>query len=222
MGKYSAFILCDGEPPTESLFHTYNNLCDVCIATDGAALTALRYGITPDVVIGDMDSFVPPAGYLGNIITDPDQNSNDLEKALAYAVKKGIEDAVVLGATGKRLDHTLKNLSVYRQFKPRFKKLIFEDDYVKIILLPRVYAGQVETSKTTISLFPLSGKVTGVTTTGLKYGLNNEDLINGVRDGSSNETTGTHFEIKHSSGDLLLFQPQRHKGSKFLEKESNT
>lgn len=218
MSKSSALILCDGEPPTESLFRSHNNACNIFIATDGAAFTALHYGTTPDVVIGDMDSFVPPSDYKGKVITDPDQNSNDLEKALSYAVKEGVDNAVILGATGKRLDHTLKNLSVYKQFKQKFKDLVFEDDYVKIFLLPRVYSGQVEKVKTPISLFPLSGEVTGITTTGLKYSLNNESLINGVRDGSSNETTAKYFEVKHRSGDLLLFQPQRHKGSKFLEK----
>lgn len=215
---YSAFILCDGEPPSETLFHKHYLSCDLCIATDGATFTALQFGVTPNVVIGDMDSFIPPPGYQGQIATDTDQNNNDLEKALAYAVNKGVDKAVVLGATGRRLDHTLKNLSVYKQFQARFHEIHFEDDYVKITLLPRVYSGQVERARTSISLFPLSGKVTGITTNGLKYSLVNEDLINGVRDGSSNETTGTVFKVIHKKGDLLLFQPQRHEGSKFIEK----
>lgn len=218
MGKYCAFILCDGEPPSESLFRSHYEQCNLFIATDGAARTALRFGSVPDVVIGDMDNFVPPPGYQGKIIKDPDQNTNDLEKALSYALQKGARDTVILGATGKRLDHTLKNLSVYRRFHPKFDKLDFEDDYVKIILLPRVFTGQVEAAGTPVSLFPLSGKVTGIITSGLKYPLIDDVLENGVRDGSSNETTGTHFEVKHQSGDLLLFIAQSHESSKFFEK----
>ncbi|MEX0929083.1 MAG: thiamine diphosphokinase, partial [Balneolales bacterium] len=116
MGKFYTLILCDGEPPSEFLFRSHFKCCNLCIATDGAAETALHYGVTPDVAIGDMDSFNPPPGYPGTIIRNTDQESNDLEKALIYAIEQGSEEVIVLGATGRRLDHTLKNLSVFRRF----------------------------------------------------------------------------------------------------------
>ncbi|MEX0685772.1 MAG: thiamine diphosphokinase [Balneolales bacterium] len=218
MQAYRALILCDGEPPSNLLFQSHYEACDLCIATDGAAYAALNFGITPDVVIGDMDSFVPPENYQGKIVTEAEQDSNDLEKALKHAKAMKADHVVVLGATGKRLDHTLKNLSVYKKFSTRFLSLGFEDDYVKIILLPKKFSGKVSKGGTTISLFPLSGKVKGIVTTGLKYQLNYEDLENGIRDGSSNETVGNYYEIEHREGDLLLFVPQQHEGTKFKEK----
>lgn len=215
MGTYLALILCDGESPSKHLFMHHYKGCDFFAATDGAASLALKYGITPDVVIGDMDSFVPPPGYDALIVKETDQETNDLEKALHYVHGRGIKEAVVLGATGMRLDQTLKNLSVYKQFMPKFHHLTFEDDYLQTTLLPGSYTGRAEKEGTTISLFPLSGKVTNITTTGLKYSLKNEDLENGVRDGSSNRTTGTRFSITHDSGDLLMLMEQQHISSKF-------
>jgi thiamine pyrophosphokinase len=50
------------------------------------------------------------------VIKDPDQQTNDLEKALLYAIKMECSSAVVFGATGQRADQTVKNLSVLKQF----------------------------------------------------------------------------------------------------------
>ena len=66
----------------------------------------------PSVIIGDLDSISRP-----DLIPDPcslipvtDQDTNDLEKALAYCAKHGWRNPVVVGATGKREDHTLGNV----------------------------------------------------------------------------------------------------------------
>ena len=44
------------------------------------------------------------------VIHDADQNTNDLEKALAYCAKRGWRKPVIVGATGKREDHSLGNV----------------------------------------------------------------------------------------------------------------
>ena len=111
---------------------------------------------------------------------------------------------VVFGATGKRLDHTLKNLSVLKQFNSQFETLVFKDKYSVVFLLPKNFAAELPLG-TTVSLFPLSGKVEGVTTTGLKYALFNGTLENGIQDGSSNLTIQKKIEIDHKKGDLLIF-----------------
>ena len=57
---------------------------------------------------------------------------------------------------------------------------------------------------TSVSLFPLSGTVEGITTKGLKYPLTRGTLKNGVQDGSSNQTVKKTVEIEFKKGDLLL------------------
>ncbi|MEX0648615.1 MAG: thiamine diphosphokinase [Balneolaceae bacterium] len=197
-------ILCDGAPPPEKIFKEELAKCGLFIAADGGAVYAQHLEADPDVIIGDLDSYTVTGNEPGRVIKDPDQETNDLEKALQYAKQKGAGDIVVFGATGKRLDQTLKNLSVLKQFNDHFNSLIFRDLYSDIFLIKSPYKSSFPTG-TTLSLFPLSGRVEGITTSGLKYPLYDETLENGIRDGSSNETIENNIEITFDRGDLLLF-----------------
>lgn len=200
----NAVILCDGHPPSSDMLNHYLENADLFIAADGGAITAQSMKLRPDVIIGDFDSFKPSENDADEILADPDQETNDLEKALNYALKRYAHHVTVFGATGKRLDHTLKNLSVLKQFDNKFKSLIFRDIYADIFLVQSPYREQFPL-KTSISLFPLSGRVTGITTRGLRYPLNNEFLENGLRDGTSNESVKNVVEIVFEKGDLLMF-----------------
>ncbi|MGM0587967.1 MAG: thiamine diphosphokinase [Bacteroidota bacterium] len=198
-------ILCDGEAPREALFRHYIEHADRLIVTDGAITVTDEMGIQPDHLIGDFDSYHPTGKEPFAVHHDADQDTNDLEKALKLALDQGTRKIVVLGATGKRLDHTLKNLSVLKQFHPRFDELFYHDNYGITRLIKSGFTAAYPLG-TQISLFPLSGTVTQVKTEGLKYALWNEDLINGEQDGSSNEVTRSPIKIWYEQGDLLLFE----------------
>lgn len=197
-------VLCNGAPPSEELLKATHKWSDYFITADGGANVALSMDLPPDVVIGDMDSFDTETPASFKVIEQADQETNDLEKALALAHQRGGTHIRILGATGRRLDHTLKNLSVLKQFHPRFQRLSILDNFGEIRLLPATFQQGIPVG-TPLSLFPLSGKVSGITTTGLKYPLRDEALENGVRDGSSNEVVSNPVEITHKQGDLLLF-----------------
>lgn len=197
-------ILCNGRPPSQALFEEQLLWADIFIAADGGANTARSLGTSPDVVIGDLDSFEKKPDDTFEIIHKPSQYANDLEKALQLARQKKAQQVTVLGATGLRIDHSLKNLSVLKQFDEFFPTLLFIDEFATVQLLPNNFTKEIPI-QTTVSLFPLSGKVTGITTRGLKYPLNEESLENGVRDGSSNIVTSSPVHITHQTGDLLLF-----------------
>ena len=197
-------ILCNGLAPSESLFEETCKWADYFIAADGGANTARSLGIEPDVVIGDMDSYSPSPDDDFEAIKDPDQYSNDLEKALGLAADKKADKVIVLGAIGKRVDQTLKNLSVLKQFNNKFEELLFRDDYGDLKLIESSYSAELKIG-TTVSLFPLSGKVTDIKTEGLMYPLDNEALENGVKDGSSNEVVSSPVSITFEEGDLILF-----------------
>lgn len=197
-------VLCDGIPPSRPLFEDCREWADFFLAADGGAHTAIEFKSLPDVVIGDLDSYRPTNAEPYKVIFDPGQETNDLEKALTLALRENSTHILVLGATGRRLDHTLKNLSVLKKFDRRFEELRLKDDFGDTFLLPKTFSAEIPPG-TGISLFPLSGEVTGITTKGLKYPLNDESLENGVRDGSSNEVIDSHVEISHRRGDLIIF-----------------
>lgn len=197
-------ILCNGMPPSAELFEEYRAKADYLIGADGGAQTILQLGGEPDIVTGDMDSFDHRREYPFEIRYDADQETNDLEKALWLAADQRATHVSILGATGQRLDQTLKNLSVLKQFNQRFESLHMADDYGRTRLIGPAFEEEFVIG-TKLSLFPLSGRVAGITTSGLKYSLNNEALENGVRDGSSNEVTGNPVRITYTDGDLLLY-----------------
>ena len=114
------------------------------------------------------------------VIRDPDQNTNDLEKALSFALKKEIQRAVVFGATGKRVDHTMKNLSVLKQFNSRFKCIFFRDRYsdIKLISSPH-FTEQLSIGTVGFAISPIRNFKRHYKR-GLKFPLQNDTLQNGV------------------------------------------
>ena len=85
------------------------------VACDSAAdAYRRRFRKWPDVIIGDLDSLraaedVGP--YRGvELIRVSDQDTNDLEKAMAYCAQQGWRNPVIVGATGKREDHAIGNV----------------------------------------------------------------------------------------------------------------
>lgn len=73
---------------------------------------------TPDAVIGDGDSVkqrdLEEIGV--EFIKVADQETNDLTKAVKYALSKGWKEMGILGASGKREDHTLGNIALLAKY----------------------------------------------------------------------------------------------------------
>lgn len=197
-------IMCNGLSPSRNLFESCMEWADYFIAADGGANTARSFGKAPDMTIGDLDSFEAEEQDTDEVVYDSDQETNDLEKALKVAVDEGSSKVRVLGATGMRLDHTLKNLSVLKQFDPEFEELMLKDDFGDTFLLPKEFEMELEKGRQ-VSLFPLSGLANGIRTKGLKYALNDDFLKNGVKDGSSNEVVSSPVRITYEEGDLIIF-----------------
>jgi thiamine pyrophosphokinase len=178
--------------------------CIVC--ADGGANTAARLGIRPDAIVGDCDSLSPATRRKfrnAEILYRPSQYSTDLEKAFDYCLEKHIRSIVVLGATGKRLDHTLSNMSIIRKYHDRLSIRCI-DQYGESFLVTKkntftAVVGQI------VSLVPL-GKCRGVTTDGLRYPLTHETLEVGIREGQSNVATKRRVNISVNHGTLLVYK----------------
>jgi len=199
-----AVIVSNGFPPTKALLEKEVLIADLLIGADGGGNRMLDHSIIPHVVIGDMDSFKKPEQVDFEMIHQPDQETNDLEKALSLALQRGAITCYVLGAFGKRMDHSLKNLSVMKKFNGLFEVLIYRDETFDAFIIEDHFSGELPVGNI-VSLYPLSGEAKGIKTQGLKYPLKSESLKNGARDGTSNETIQTEFSIAVEEGDLVLF-----------------
>jgi len=199
----TALVYCNGAPISDELFSEYRRQSDLLIAADGGAYNVLQHGSLPDVIIGDLDSYTDPGPAGCEVIHDPDQETNDLQKALSYALQRAARRAVVAGAIGDRLDHELNNLSVLLEFSRRFDSLWMIDNFGRYFVAEPQQGLQTAAGKV-VSLFPLSGRVDGITTSGLQYPLHNEALENGVRNGCLNQASAAAVTVTHRSGALLL------------------
>jgi thiamine pyrophosphokinase len=205
-----ALIIANGEPPKKQLFASLVREFSLILCADGGANTALKFGVTPHVIVGDMDSIHAEALVkFRNVlqIEDTDENSTDLEKVIRWAIGEKIDHLTVVAALGKRLDHTIGNLGVLPKFYP--------DAIIRIVddVGELSYIGKETTFDavpgTTISLIPLN-RCDGITTIGLKYALNDETLELGVRDGTSNEVVSSPVTIRVRNGHLLLYRVHRY------------
>lgn len=111
-------ILANGEFPSSERTLGYLKQADLIICCDGAAATLLEHGMEPDIITGDMDSLSPAlAQRYGSIIRKvAEQQTNDLTKAFKAALELNPDTIHILGATGKREDHTMANVSLLADY----------------------------------------------------------------------------------------------------------
>lgn len=69
-------------------------------------------GRLPELVVGDGDSISPTLRHrlAERFVSISEQDTNDLCKAVRYLHEQGVGEAIILGATGKREDHTIGNI----------------------------------------------------------------------------------------------------------------
>lgn len=192
----SALILCNGEPPSDELLIRHLQQASLIICTDGAAGWVSERGCVPQVTIGDMDSCDQPLdGEIINCGAHDQQENTDAEKAVLLALERGATRIMLLGATGKRLDHTLGNVWLVARYHDRAEILLIDDDSEL-----RVVSRTCELSTAPgrlVSLLALTPQVT-LDTEGLKWPLRGP-LEVGTR-GLSNESAADTVRIDVREG----------------------
>ena len=107
-------IIADGTFPTHEIPLGYIRNAERIICCDGSTRAAVNAGFEPAAIVGDMDSLDSEmlSKYSDRIYPDQDQETNDLTKAVSWCRKMGYPDIAIVGATGKREDHTIGNISL--------------------------------------------------------------------------------------------------------------
>ncbi|MBU0670795.1 MAG: thiamine diphosphokinase [Patescibacteria group bacterium] len=110
---------------------------DFIVATDGGANQCMNLNIRPDLIIGDFDSISEKAlEVFKNVkqIKIEDQNKTDLEKAIDYLGGRGHIIIDVCGATScDRVDHTLANIFLLKQYPDLKIKIISRNNIIEIV-----------------------------------------------------------------------------------------
>ena len=198
-------IFANGELPDLEKARMLLHNDDFIIAADGGTRHAHALGLTPNIIIGDMDSLPENfeiSSFNKDVILYPkDKNETDLELAIQHALTLNPEQIIILAALGGRLDQTLGNIALVSDLRPSTLRL---DDGIEEVSFCRNEFTINGTSGDIVSLIPWLGEVTGIVTTGLKWPLQNEILYPQKTRGISNEMTSEIATIQIESGLLLI------------------
>ena len=204
MVKDPVVILANGNYPTHPIPVKMLHKAGCIVCCDGAADQLTDKGLEPSIIIGDLDSIdqTLKSEYNDKTIHLPGQDENDLRKAIHWAEEGGIKEAVILGATGKRNDHSLSNIFILLQFPTSLKcTLITDYGYFKTAEGTdefQSFKGQQ------VSLFSTDPEIE-ITSRNLKYNLISTKLTY-LYSGSLNESVSKNFTLCISHGKILVYQ----------------
>ena len=203
MLKEPIIILSNGVFPTHSIPLIELDRAKTIICCDGAADQLVKHGKIPDFVIGDLDSIsLKTKLELSNhLIHFPNQDENDLRKAINWVNNQGSKKVSILGATGKREDHLLGNIFSILQYKTNMDMEIITD-YGKFYIVDKQRNFKC-IQKQEVSLFCLDPSIK-ISTTGLKYELQNVQIPT-LYSGTLNEVIQENFNIQLSHGKILVY-----------------
>ena len=195
-------ILADGNFPRTSLAVEMLKLLPI-VCCDGATGKLMRHGFKPQAIVGDGDSLssVLQKQYASIIHLEKEQETNDLSKAFRFCLEKVWRNILILGATGKREDHTLGNISLLMDYMP-YAQVQMLTDYG--LFTPVCGDSEFES---------FAGQQVSVFNMGCTY-LKGENLIYPLSpftnwwQGTLNESTGTRFRVI-TDGRLLVYRADK-------------
>ncbi len=114
-----AVILAGGDYPAAPRPLQILLQAPMVVCCDGGADGYIAEGHTPDIIIGDGDSLSAEnrTRFADRIIYEADQETNDQTKAVKYLLAEGKRRIAIVGATGRRDDHTLGNIALLAEYR---------------------------------------------------------------------------------------------------------
>lgn len=190
--------------------HTY----ELTVAVDAGLEVLNELGITPDEIVGDLDTVNPSIllDYVDNPsihmeIHKPEKDETDTELALLTAKRHGCDTVDILGALGGRMDHAISNIHLLYQFYKLGMKVCIYDEKNKIYLLGEGKTFERESLYGKyISFLPLTEVSEGLTLTGFKYPLHSKTIYLGTSLCISNELIGDKGEMELRNGVLICVE----------------
>ena len=202
-------IFANGELPDLARARALLHPDDLILCADGGTQHALALGVTPELIIGDLDSLTQEAqalleGQGVRIVQHPrDKNETDLELTLQHALERQPSSILIIGALGNRLDQMLANLALVSDSK--FSGIdVRLDDGVEEAFFCRGRSEVRGAAGDLVSLIPWGQPVVGVRTENLKWPLDGETLYPQGTRGISNELLRETAAVSLSSGLLLV------------------
>lgn len=205
--KQDWLVIADGEPLLPQTLQRLAQRRQVMVL-DGAYERATEAGLNIRVLLGDFDTIAPQvlekARQSCNVIDAPDQNKTDLDKGLEFIDAHGPASIVIAAGAGRRLQHTLHNLSALKRYHKKERSLLLLTESEQISYH----------ENTTLHLSGHIGDSLGilgfhealVSTQGLQYELEEHALYFEGRSSVLNALAKEEVKIESEGGILLIFE----------------
>lgn len=205
-----ALILTNGDYGDYSFCQVQEDY-DFVICADNGMSHARELHIRPDWIIGDFDSCNgEDLGYFKECGVEVvelarEKDETDTEVALDFAISHGAKHIHIYGGVGTRFDHSLGNVHLlYKAYKQDVLCTLFSAHNTINLIGDQIQIEGVEGDL--VSLLPFSGRVSGVTTSGLAYVLTDGVFEMGQPYGVSNYLIQKQAEVRIKQGLLLVIK----------------
>ena len=197
---FDAVIVAGGEFPTAPQPLEILQSAPYVVCCDGAADRYIATGRVPDAIVGDGDSINAENrekfAHLLHIISE--QESNDQTKAVRYLLEHGMRRIAIVGATGRREDHTIGNISLLIEYARAGCQVRSFTDHGVFIPCNGTTTHKCRKGQQ-VSIFSITAR--DLSAEGLLYPIYD---FNNWWQGTLNECTGDEFTI-NANGEYLLF-----------------
>ena len=197
---FDAVIVAGGEFPTAPQPLEILQSAPYVVCCDGAADRYIATGRVPDAIVGDGDSISAENrekfAHLLHIISE--QESNDQTKTVRYLLEHGMRRIAIVGATGRREDHTIGNISLLIEYARAGCQVRSFTDHGMFVPCNGTTTHKCRKGQQ-VSIFSITAR--DLSAEGLLYPIYD---FNNWWQGTLNECTGDEFTIK-ANGEYLLF-----------------
>lgn len=200
---YKTVIVADGSFPTHEIPLSYLRNTERIICCDGSVRSLVNAGYIPDAIVGDMDSLSDDLAeqFIDRLFRDRNLETNDLTKTVTWCRKKGYKDLVIVGATGKREDHTIGNISLLAEYIKDVNVIMVTDTGM---FLPFLESSSISSFPgQQVSIFSIDPE-TEITSKGLRYPLIRTRIRNWWV-ATLNESLGDSFSLEFNDGRLIVY-----------------
>ncbi len=157
---------------------------DKIISIDKGLKILDKINIKPDIIIGDFDSIdkITLSKYLNNnninIKKFPvDKDYSDTELAIKLTLDLEYKELIILGALGKRMDHTLSNIYSLVKYSSSDINIYLIDEFNKIYIKNNDFEiNKSQQYGKYISFYPIEEEIESFSLEGFKYNLKNVNL----------------------------------------------
>ena len=191
---YKSILCLSGDLPEKDFFQKMRL---PVIAADGAANKLHTLGITPQIVIGDLDSIQPSLDV--NYLHIQDQSRCDYEKSMEYLEQMRLLPTIVLGISGGDLDHILNNIGIFML-----------NTQGNLLYAPPLYGAIFSLAQTQVTL-PIHTKISmlglpkaRVVTKGLEWDLTGQELYFPGFNACLNRSKDTKVDVQVLEGQILF------------------